>query len=38
MIIYNGEEKEAEYDLVSDREIKRADFMTTYIRMIKKLI
>lgn len=38
MVIYEGKEKAAEYDLVSDRNVKCADFITTYIRMIKKLI
>ena len=36
--IYEGKEKAAEYELVSDRDVNKADFMTTYIRMIKKLI
>lgn len=36
--IYEGKEKAAEYALVSDRDVARAGFVTTYIRMIKKLI
>ena len=38
LTIYEGDEEAARYDLVSDRDIKRADLITTYIRMIKKLI
>ena len=38
MAIYEEDEKIAEYELVSDRNIKKADYITTYIRMIKKLI
>lgn len=38
MAIYEGGRKTSEYDLVSDRDIERADFITTYIRMIKKLV
>ena len=37
MKIYTGDKAAAEYELVSDREVNRADFMTTYIRMIKNL-
>lgn len=36
--VYEGNEKSAEYALVSDRDVARAGFVTTYIRMIKKLI
>ena len=38
LTVYLDGEKAAEYDLISDRDVERADFMTTYIRMIKKLI
>ncbi len=36
--ILQGKEKVAEYDLVADRDVDRADFITTYIRLMKKLI
>ena len=36
--ICQGKEKVAEYDLVADRDVDRADFITTYIRLMKKLI
>lgn len=36
--VYEGKEKAAEYDLVSDRDVEKADFMTIYIRMMKKLV
>lgn len=38
MTVYEGKEKAAEYELVADRNIERAGFVTTYIRMLKKLI
>ena len=38
ILIYENKEKSAEYKLISDREIKRAGFVTTYMRMIKKLL
>lgn len=38
MLVYEGKEKSAEYVLVSDRNVEQAGFLTTYIRMIKKLI
>ena len=37
-MIYEGKELTAEYDLVSDRDVKPADLMTIYIRMMKNLI
>lgn len=36
--VYEGKEKSAEYDLVSDRDVEKASFMTIYIRMMKKLV
>lgn len=36
--IYEDDKKVAEYDLLSDRNVEKADYITTYIRMIKKLI
>ncbi len=36
--VYEGKKKVAEYALVSDRDVKKADYMTTYIRMMRKLI
>lgn len=38
LMIYEGKELTAEYDLVSDRDVKPADLMTIYIRMMKNLI
>ncbi len=38
MTVFEGKKKTAQYKLVSDRNVERADFITTYIRMIKKLI
>lgn len=38
LLIYESNKLAAEYDLVSDREVKPADLMTIYIRMMKKLI
>lgn len=37
MIIHDGDNKH-EYKLVADRTVKKADFKTTYIRMMKKLV
>lgn len=36
--VYEKNDKIAEYDLVSDRDVKKADYITTYIRMMKKLV
>lgn len=36
--VYEGNKKANKYELVSDRNVKRADFMTMYIRMMKKLV
>ena len=38
MVVLEGDEETARYRLVSDRKVERADFATTYIRMIKKMI
>jgi len=38
LTVSNGEETVYECNLVSDRNVAKADFLTTYIRMIKKLI
>jgi len=38
VLVYKDGEKTAQYELVSDRNVKKAGFITTYIRMIKKLI
>ena len=38
MIIYDDNKRCGEYKLVSDRNMKKADFKTIYIRMLKKLI
>ena len=38
MVVLEGDEENARYRLVSDRKVERADFATTYIRMIKKMI
>ncbi|MFQ7101407.1 MAG: hypothetical protein ACLRQA_00035 [Anaerovoracaceae bacterium] len=35
MVVLEGDEETARYRLVSDRKVERADFATTYIRMIK---
>lgn len=38
LVVYDGKEKAAEFDLVSDREVKPAGLMTIYIRMMKKIV
>jgi len=38
MEVYEGKNKVAEHELVADRDVQKADFVTTYIRMMKKLI
>lgn len=38
IMIYEGKKLAAEYDLVSDRDVKPADIITIYIRMMKNLI
>ena len=38
VIIMEDNVKKAEYNIVSDRNVDRANFRTTYIRMIKKMI
>ncbi len=36
--VYEGDEKQGEYDLVADRTVMKADYITTYKRMMKKLL
>lgn len=38
IMIYEGKNLTSEYDLVSDRDVKPADVITIYIRMMKNLI
>lgn len=38
VIIMKDDIEKAEYNIVSDRNVERASFGTTYIRMIKKMI
>ena len=38
LVVYEGDEAKHTYDLVADRDVKKAGFITNYIRMMKKLI
>ncbi|MDO4545184.1 MAG: D-alanyl-D-alanine carboxypeptidase family protein [Bacillota bacterium] len=38
LVIYENKKKTGEYELVSDRDVKRAGIKTIYIRMMKKLV
>lgn len=38
LVVYEGDEAKHTYNLVADRDVKKAGFITNYIRMMKKLI